>query len=411
MKMLRIAWVAAVVLPPVTEAAACGGSSNDTGGPTGGTGGSGGASDLDASADSSATGGSGGLIGDGGVATGCNPPCDAPQFCSVTKVCIDQGTCRDPGDCQEGMTCDTSTSSCVPGSECGSQEAQTEAIPPNLLIVLDRSCSMRKLVGTQTKWQIAVAALEYLTTQFSGKIRFGLTLFPDTVTPDCKQGAIPIPVAPGNEAAIQDLLDASLASSDPNYPDGPCVTNIDTALTQAATEPALDDPERKSFILLVTDGKQAGCSAAGGDQGTTQAITDLYQNRGVPTFVVGFGAEIDPAQMNIFAAAGGVPNPDPNVDYYQAEDQTSLQAAFDSIATQTLGCTYVLDKTPDDPDKIYVFFDNTQEVPRDSSHQNGWDYDPSTNQVTFYGEACEDLKTGTVTDVDIVLGCKAPTPN
>ncbi len=411
MKMRRIACIAAVALPLATEAAACGGSSNESAGPTGGSSGSGGTPGIDGSADSPATGGSGGLIGEGGVPTGCNPPCDAPQFCSVTNVCIDQGTCLDPGDCQEGMTCDTLTNSCVPGGECGSQEAKAEAIPPNLLIVLDRSCSMRKPVGTQTKWQIAVAALDYLTTQFNGKIRFGLTLFPDTVTPDCKQDAIPIPVAPGNEAAIQTLLDASLAPSDPNYPDGPCVTNIDTAMTQAATEPALDDPERESFILLVTDGKQAGCSAAGGDLGTTQTITNLYQNRGVPTFVVGFGAEIDPAQMDVFAAAGGVPNPDPNVDYYQAEDQASLQAAFDSIAAQTLGCTYVLDKTPDDPDKIYVFFDNTNEVPRDPSHHNGWDYDPNTNQITFYGQACEDLKNGTVTDVDIVLGCKAPTPN
>lgn len=189
------------------------------------------------------------------------------------------------------------------------------------------------------------------------------------------------------------------------------MTNIDTAMTQAGTEPAFDDATRPSFVLLITDGKQAGCSAAGGDQGTTLAITDLFQTRGVPTFVVGFGTGIDPAQMDIFAEAGGVPSSDPTAKYYKAEDQASLQAAFDAIATKTLGCTYLLDQAPDDPDKIYVFFNNTDEIPRDDTHQDGWDYDPATNQVTFYGTYCDDLKQGEVTDVDIVLGCKAPTPN
>lgn len=390
--------------------AACSGSTEDSTAAPGSNGGSGGTSGVDGSAGSSATGGSGGAIGEGGVATTCTPACEAPQVCSVAKLCIDPGTCADPGDCQEGMTCDPATSTCIPGGACGSQEAKAEVVPPNLLIVLDRSCSMRKLVGTETKWQIAVGALDYLTTQFDAKIRFGLTLFPDTVTPDCKQDTIPIPVAAGTESAIQTLLDASLATTDKNYPDGPCVTNIDTAMTQAATEPALDDAERQSFVLLITDGKQAGCSAAGGDQGTTQAITDLYQTRGVPTFVVGFGSEVDPAQMDIFAEAGGVPSADPTAKYYKAEDQASLQAAFDAIASQTLSCVYSLDAPPDDPDKIYVFFDNTEEIGRDPSHQDGWDYDPATNQVTFYGAACDALKAGTVTDLDIVLGCKAPSP-
>jgi hypothetical protein len=41
----------------------------------------------------------------------------------------------------------------------------------------------------------------------------------------------------------------------------------------------------------------------------------------------------------------------------------------------------------------------------------GWDYDPATNQVTFYGDECQQLKDGTVTDVDVVFGCNEPTPD
>ena len=50
-------------------------------------------------------------------------------------------------------------------------------------------------------------------------------------------------------------------------------------------------------------------------------------------------------------------------------------------------------------------------IPRDPTHMNGWDYDPATNQITFYGPACDALKAGTVTDVDIVFGCDEPTPD
>ena len=52
----------------------------------------------------------------------------------------------------------------------------------------------------------------------------------DLVKPDCQQGMIPIPVAPGNEMAVQNLLNAALMSTDQYFPDGPCVTNIDTAI-------------------------------------------------------------------------------------------------------------------------------------------------------------------------------------
>jgi hypothetical protein len=36
---------------------------------------------------------------------------------------------------------------------------------------------------------------------------------------------------------------------------------------------------------------------------------------------------------------------------------------------------------------------------------NGWLYDPTTNTIVFYGAACDQLRDGTVMDVDVVLGC------
>jgi hypothetical protein len=361
-----------------------------------------------------AAGGAGASGGTGGGTIGCDPECEAPQLCSVVGVCIDEGTCKDDGDCGDGLECDPDAEVCVPGGGCGAFEATVDPIPPNLLVVLDRSCSMTASVGGQTKWDVAVGALNQMTTSFAGQIRFGLSLFPDTVTPSCQQDLIPIPPGPGNEMAIQTLLTNALQMSDPNFPDGPCVTNIDTAMQQAAAEPALTDPARDNYVMLLTDGKQAGCSAAGGDAGTTQIIGDLFTMLGVPTFVVGFGSGVDPAQLDVFAQAGGVPNQTPMsmTDYYDAQDAMSLQQAIDTIAKLTLGCTFTLDTAPPDADEIYVFFDNSvQEVPQDPSHDNGWDYDPATNTITFYGPACDQLKDGDVTDVDVVFGCPVPTPD
>lgn len=397
----------ASVLCATSLLAAC-----DGGGDTTSTGGGGSTSTSSGGSGGTGPGGGGNGGSGGGIPIGCDPPCVEPQTCSMeAKTCIDPGTCLADGDCDPGTICDLMTKTCVPGGGCGAVEAKADPVAPNLLIVLDRSCSMTASAGTGTKWEVAVAAIQTMTQNYTGKIRFGLTMFPDLVNPTCDQDVIPIPVGPDNEMAISTMLGNALMTADPYFPNGPCVTNIDTAMVQATTEPAFTDPDRDSYALLITDGKQSsGCSSAGGDNGTTMTIQSLHDNMKVSTFVLGFGAGIDPAQMNIFADAGGVPAGDPT-KYYDASDQMSLDAALDTIANKTLGCTFALDQTPPDPNEIYVFFNNVDKVTQDPTHAMGWDYDAASNQVTFYGATCDKLKAGEVTDVDIVFGCDEPTPD
>lgn len=338
--------------------------------------------------------------GGSGGSAGCSPECKPPQVCSQSGSCIAPGTCLVDGDCGNGLVCNASTKICEPGSSCGVTKISAEQKEPNLLLVLDRSCSMKGY-----KWQTAVAALNKLTTAYKDKIHFGLILFPDTVKPNCEQDGGPIiPIKSGAEAQIQSLLTKALSNTDPYFPKNPCVTNIDTAMEQAATEPELFKKNRKSFVLLMTDGAQAGCSAAGGDKGTEKIIADLFSKK-VGTFALGFSKGVDPKQMDKFAVLGGYPNPDPAHDFYLAEDEASLDAALATIAKQTLSCDYVLQSDPPDPDGIYVFFDKTDQIPRDKKHQEGWDYDPATKTVSFHGTACQDLKSGNVAKLDIVFGC------
>jgi hypothetical protein len=338
---------------------------------------------------------------DDGFGLGCDPACSVDETCSVSGRCIAKGTCEAAGDCPVGTICGEDKT-CKAGGECGSQKAVATRVPPNLLIVLDRSCSMGK-----AKWKAAVDAITAVTTKFKGNIRFGLTLFPDLDKPDCAQGAIPVPIAEGADRKIQSLLTNALDENDRYSPTkGPCVTNIDTAIAQAQAAPELKDPTRPNYVLLVTDGKQSGSCDPTKDANTRiEATLEQMKTAGLKTFVVGFMAGADAAILDKFAVAGGVPAAGAT-KFYNATDAAALATALDTIGAATLSCTFALDKAPPDPTKIFVFFDGTKEVAKDP--KNGWTYDATSNSVTLEGDACTSLKNGTAKSVDVVLGCKGP---
>lgn len=334
-----------------------------------------------------ACGGSNGFSDDSNGDAGPDPkPCTIDADCGPGQVCNDDGVCELGG--------------------CGGQVLDLTYVPPNFMIVLDRSCSMRRvLTGTMTsKWDAAVAALGNVLQGHADDIRWGLTLFPDATGNECTQNANALPIGDGNAAPINTLLQAGLDPADPVYPDGPCVTNIDTGILAAATDPALDDPMRKSYLMLVSDGAQAGCSAGGGDAGTEDAIAQLRTQRDIRTFVVGFGSGVDAAQLDRFAVRGGMPLAG-SPRYYQADTANQLDQVFQQIADLAIGCEYTLDPPPSDPDQVYVYFGNTELVPRDPSHMAGWDYDAATQRLTLYGSYCQRVKTQAVTDVDVIFGC------
>jgi len=92
-----------------------------------------------------------------------------------------------------------------------------------------------------------------------------------------------------------------------------------------------------------------------------------------------------------------------------ARPRASPASPATTIAGAVASCKFLLDSVPDDPNKIFVFFDDDPAgVPRDPN--NGWTYDPVTNTITFHGPACDAIKSLTVTDVDVVFGCNVPVP-
>jgi hypothetical protein len=85
----------------------------------------------------------------------------------------------------------------------------------------------------------------------------------------------------------------------------------------------LNDTTRENYLMLVSDGAQAGCSLAGSDTGTRTMIADYKNLRNTPTYVVGFGGGVDVPALNSFASAGGTGR-SCATKHYQADNASQL---------------------------------------------------------------------------------------
>jgi hypothetical protein len=206
---------------------------------------------------------------------------------------------------------------------------------------------------------------------------------------DCAPGNIDVGVADMTASAINNALGASA-------PNGRTPTG-DT-LAALVGYAGLADPTRDNYVLVITDGMET-CNGDG-----VAAVTALRaQTPEVKTFVVGFGGQVDAAELNAMATAGGTARPTMPY-YYQADNAAELGMAFDTIGGSVLSCSYQLATVPGNVDDLYIYLDGVA-APRDPTHQAGWDYDPATNQITFYGGDCDRLRTGQVMDLVLVYGC------
>jgi len=268
--------------------------------------------------------------------------------------------------------------------------------PPDLMLVVDKSGSMDDPLGTgEQKWQVMRNALNTVVTQYENGINFGLMLFPADDT--CAAGNVLTGIAPTNSAAVSTSLNLT-------QPNGgtPTHTTLQSSLVYYSGIPV--NPAGR-YVLLATDG-QPNCLDVGDPSipSITQSIAAIQSlsANGIPTFVLGFGDGInsDPATLQAMATAGGTMN------YYAANSPAELQAALEAIAGElnVPSCTFSLEEIPADLDELGVYFDDVA-VPRSPSQTDGWDYDPATNSITFYGLSCDDLQGGGVDQVRVDYGC------
>lgn len=293
-----------------------------------------------------------------------------------------------------------------------------EALPPNLLILLDRSGSMGSDVpGTGlNRWEVARAAIIQVTGSFQSMIRFGLATYSSCLSGGCSAGAIQVPIAIDNAGAIDTFLSSTAGegSSDGAQVDGQGLiqylcdsgepeTSTGASLEAMVGEASLASDDRDNAILLVTDGEESGACVVGGNDGPTAAGHLLGQTPPVSTYAVGFvGANV--AELQSVATAGGTVQP------YFADNPTELDQALQIIAGSIVSCTYSLpglDPTAD-TNQVNFYFDGVV-VPYDDGCAAGvgWTWtDASHTQVEFCGQACDLLTEHQISDVGATFGCQ-----
>ncbi|MGB1016918.1 MAG: vWA domain-containing protein [Nannocystaceae bacterium] len=373
-----------------------------------------GGSESDSETDSE-TGSNSGSTSESGNPTTGNPttttppePCVSDEDCPGDQICNGfEGVCLDPGSCLSDQDCEGGkvcvNGNCQIGGDCGGEQFDLISLPPNLMIVLDRSGSMDGDVqGTSdNRWEVAKSAIAQVTSNFENDIRFGLTTFSACIFgSQCSAGEIILPPQPANAGAINNFL------SDKGFfylcNTGDPETSTGNTLQGLEGYPLLQDPIRSNAVLLITDGNEnAECKT---NTDAAMAAADLYgQPFPVKTFAVGFSDNILGSLAEV-AENGGTNQP------YNASNPQELESALDAIASTIASCDFQLGQAPPDADEIHVFFDDDGDNPVPNDAQNGWTYDPDTNTIHFHGEACEKIQMGLIVDIDVVYGCNTPVP-
>jgi MYXO-CTERM domain-containing protein len=210
---------------------------------------------------------------------------------------------------------------------------------PAVMILLDVSYSMTDTpsgVGTTPKKiDIAKQAIATLVNKYGSRIPLGFATFSEPTFGGCNQG-ITIYDEPAVSQSSQLIMDVNAVQPDNG-------TNTGQAVAKIAADPHLHDTARPtSAIILITDG-EPNCPGTGSTEPdyTIQQIKAAAM-ADVQTFVVGFGKLPTTASMNMdmMAAAGGVPCNDTNCNghmYYAADSAQSLNDAIDSISTKIVG--------------------------------------------------------------------------
>jgi hypothetical protein len=290
-------------------------------------------------------------------------------------------------------------------SNCGLEKFNLERTPARVLLVLDRSRSMRdKAMGVAVdKWTDVVGAVDAAVLRTNETISWGLKMFPSGATIYCAvDRGIDVPIAARNHTTVLGMIN-DRSKGGPNGHGTPTRQALTDAVEALRADPATDP----KFILLATDGEptcmDGKTPALRDDSGAVAAVTSAAA-AGFPVFVVGVatGAAGD-GVLNAMATAGGRPRAGAT-RYYAVATRQELVDAFGQITGQVASCTFKLGKAPPSPKDVAVNVGTTR-VPRDPQRLEGWDYNDDRSAIELHGKYCADVKASTSVKVEVIFGC------
>jgi von Willebrand factor type A domain len=306
---------------------------------------------------------------------------------------------------------------------CGQTSVSVMPLPPDILIVQDRSLSMTDdsndqpcMGGTAagdgncgpiSKWAQVTTALNQVVGQTQAKVNWGLIFLGDEATVCGAATAPVVEITPAASAQpIQDAFNAVQFTGQIGTPTTAVMNNAVHYLQ------GLTDANPK-YLLLATDG-EPNCAA--GNVGTTDAVgaenaVAAASTAGFPTFVVGIATSSDAAAtnaLNTMAVNGGEPQIGAATQYYAVTDTAGLETVLAQIIGKAVSCTIPLTGVSGDLDKVAVSAKdasgNTIEIMQDAV--NGWSYtDATKTAIILNGDACNNLKSVTYTGFQFIYTC------
>lgn len=292
------------------------------------------------------------------------------------------------------------------GDACGSNSFSANHLPPDLLLVLDRSGSMNDDAtgmtclggcGATSKWTQMTAAINQVVSKTETKVRWGLKLFASGGEACTVNSSAEVPIGPMNATAIKTAIAAATPGS---------ATPTRAAETQAAAYlRTVSDPNPK-YILLATDGLpncQLGGSPLAPDDAAAVAAVSTVAAMGIPTFVIGIatGGSTADGTLSMMATNGGRPRA-ATPAYYPVATAQDLESALTVIQGMVaLPCEFQLGGVPSNLGSVSVSVGG-QAVP-----MSDWTYGPGNRSIVFpdSGTICANLKSGAAKDVTIQLPC------
>jgi len=299
-----------------------------------------------------------------------------------------------------------------PDMNCAAVNQGAMPLPPDILIIQDRSGSMdwsadascMRNCGANSRWSQVTAALNQVVTTTDTTVNWGLKFFGSS-TSSCNVTATPeVAIGPMDGAAIMTAIGRTTTGSPT-----PTRLGVNAGAAYMAT---LTDNNPK-YLLLATDGlptcdpNQPTMMNADDSAGAEQAVTDAF-NMGLPTFVIGIGDTMGTATLNQMAMNGGMPQAGAATSFYQVTDTASLVTALQTILGKVASCQFNIGAAPNNMtsvDFIDVFGDGAP-IPRDMTHTDGWDYtNDAHTAIQVYGPRCDMVTAGTIMNVTVTFRC------
>jgi hypothetical protein len=299
----------------------------------------------------------------------------------------------------------------MPDGQCASGLARTTRVTPNVMMVLDGSCSMTTTYpanGMQSetqcfpnpngRWAALRNALidpqRGVVTRLAGVVKFGVAVF--GTEPSCPFPSPPVLPALNNLQVVQNAL--------PNVQPGRYTpAGIALDMIYDMLNPAtLDSDAGPTIVILATDGEPNSCGDAQPNyQPSIDAVTK-GRNKMITTYVISLadmsGMFHDHLQQLANIGANSM-----NATLYAPTNPDELEANLQALVGGAVGCDVALNGTVA-MDKACDGMVTLNGSPLKCNDSNGWILtDP--RHIRLQGKACDSLKSSGSALLDAHFPC------